>query len=385
MKNSEFDNEKIESVKETISKPNRKQLICKYLAVILVYTLVFLGLQRLFVPKFMSEVFDGALIGEYYSSLRNHSVIFIGDCEVYQNFSPPELFREHGITSHIRGAPSQTLWQSYWILRDTLRFAETPPEVVVLSVLAMRRGEPTSEPYNRLNIDGMRFSPDKFGAINSSMLEEESLISYAFPLFRYKDRWRELSNDDFRYFFVARQVGFNGYLMRSETVPVTRVPTPRRLDEYYFPDITWEYLERIRKLCYKNGIELVLTKAPTAFPHWHDGWDELIRDYADEHSLQFFSLGRMNENGELPEPIDLQFHTPNAGLHMNVFGAEILSRWLGKELRSNQAFDHLELPDHRNTAEIAKKWEQLIYEYDNHRTTQLAEFEQYGEIRTITR
>jgi hypothetical protein len=365
-----------------MSKRAKLVLVGKYTAVALVYAMVFLGLQRLFMPKFMSDVFDGALIGEYYDSCRNHSVVFFGDCEVYQNFSPPELFREHGITSHIRGGPSQTLWQSYWMLRDTLQFASEPPQVVVLSVLAMRRGEATSEPYNRLNIDGMRLGRAKWGAINSSITDGESRLSYLLPLLRYKSRWSEIGAEDFRHFRGAEQVGWNGYLMRAETIPAASfVPTESRRDCYEFPDVTWEYLDRIRKLCAANGIELVLIKAPTLTPHWWDEWDEQIVDYAREHGLNYFNLQRYREEIGL----DMQIHTPNQGQHLNVVGAEVLTRWFGEQLRGLAAnSDFPALPDHRNTPQTSEVWQRLIADYDRHREIGLREFAEYGEVRTIT-
>jgi hypothetical protein len=350
----------------------------KYLAALLVFVVVFLGLERLLMPKFMTELYDGALVGEYYATQMNHSVIFLGDCETYQNYSPPELFREFGITSYIRGGPSQTMWQAYWILRDTLQFAESPPQVVVLPVLAMRRGTATSEAYNRLNIDGLRWGEAKRGSIESSMIEGESRLSYVFPLLRFKDRWSELGSEDLRFFLHREQVGFSGYLMRSETVPQTIDRSPPRLDCYEFPDITWEYLERIRVLCEENDITLILTKAPTSRPHWYDEWDEQIVEYANTHSLSYYNLQRVRDE----IGIDLQIHTPNAGQHMNVFGAELLARWLGNELRTT--FAHLELPDHRNTPQIAQMWERMLTDYENHKAAQLRDLEQYGEIRTIT-
>ena len=69
-------------------------------------------LQMLLTPKYMEHSPEGALIGEYYDNAGNHDVIFIGDCEVYENFSPVTLWEEYGITAYIRGSAQQTIWQS---------------------------------------------------------------------------------------------------------------------------------------------------------------------------------------------------------------------------------------------------------------------------------
>ena len=41
-------------------------------------------LQALLMPKYVSEIPEGALIGEYYRETEDHDVLFIGDCEVYE-------------------------------------------------------------------------------------------------------------------------------------------------------------------------------------------------------------------------------------------------------------------------------------------------------------
>lgn len=148
-------------------------------------------LNALFMPKYMSDIPEGALIAEYYREEAGHDVVFIGDCEVYENFSPDLLWREYGIPSYIRGSAQQLIWQSYYLMEETLKY-ETP-KVMVFNVLSMKYGEPQSEAYNRLNLDGMRLSRQKLAAVRASMTEEESFLSYLFPLLRYHTRWNELS------------------------------------------------------------------------------------------------------------------------------------------------------------------------------------------------
>ena len=71
-------------------------------------------LQRLLMPKYMTDIVEGALTAEYYEETTNHEVLFVGDCEVYENFSPITLYQEYGISSYIRGSAQQLAWQSYY-------------------------------------------------------------------------------------------------------------------------------------------------------------------------------------------------------------------------------------------------------------------------------
>ena len=47
---------------------------------------------------------------------------------------------KYGITSYIRGSAQQLVWQSYYLLEETLKYEK--PKVVVFNVLAMKYNEP---------------------------------------------------------------------------------------------------------------------------------------------------------------------------------------------------------------------------------------------------
>ena len=120
-------------------------------------------LQKLLMPKYVSDVVEGGLIAEYYEEEKDHDVVFIGDCEVYENFSPKVLWEDYGINSYIRGSAQQLIWQSYYLLEDTLRYEK--PDVVIFNVLAMQYDRPQREAYNRMTLEGMKWSLSKVRSI----------------------------------------------------------------------------------------------------------------------------------------------------------------------------------------------------------------------------
>ena len=339
---------------------------------VLVFALVFFALQRLLVPKYAYSILEGGLIREYYTSAKDHDIIFIGDCEVYANFSPIVFWEEFGFTSFIRGSPQQLIWQSYYLLEEMLRH-ETP-QVVVFNVLSMQYGEPQSEPYNRLTLDGMRWSTSKVRAISASRTEEEDWLSYIFPFFRFKDRWREISMEDFRYFFRNPRVSINGFMVRSDVMPVEWIPDPLPRANYRFGEKAYYYLERIVELTRSHDIPLVLVKAPSLFPHWHREWNDQIVEFADQNDLIFINFLEYTDIIGL----DFSLHTFNAGLHLNVFGAEKLTRFFGSIIQ-----EEFQLADRRGEAETAYRWDRLSRLYHELIELQLAEIHETGRIQTF--
>ncbi len=338
-------------------------------AVIVVVTLALL--QALLMPKYsVNKPYEGAFVAEYYGETKDHDVIFVGDCEVYENFSPIVLWRDYGINSYIRGSADQYIYQSYYLLEDTLRY-ETP-DVVIFNVQALdpAREANAEEPYNRMTIDGMKWSPSKIGAINSSMLEDEQFLDYVFPILRYHSRWSELNKNDFTHMFKSEKVSHNGYLMKVGVKPAQNVPTGRPLPSYDFTEKAWKHLDMMVELCEKKGIKLLLIKAPSLYPYWYPEYDEQVVEYAKEHDLTYINfLDIQDETG-----IDYTKDTYDGGLHMNVEGAEKLSTWLGKYLTETVG-----LADRRGEEALSERWSEKIELYEKDKTEKYEKYEKEKE------
>ena len=322
-------------------------------------------LQGLLMPKYMSDIQEGAMIQEYYDNAGGNDVVFISDCEVYENFSPITLWTDYGITSYIRGSAQQLIWQSYYLMEETFQY-ETP-DIMVFNVLEMKYDTPAStgassqrEAYNRMTLDGMLWSSSKVNSILASMTEEEKekngIWTYIFPILRYHDRWAELSEEDLKYLFHRDQVTDNGYLMQVKINPVGDEYPVIPLVDYQFGENAYYYLDKMVELCEKHGTKLVLVKAPTLSPIWYDEWDAQMEAYAREHGLMYINfLDKIDEIG-----IDWNTDTYDQGLHLNVYGAEKLSRYFGRILS-----EELGAADHRSEADVAEKWAKKCETYMN--------------------
>ena len=323
-------------------------------AVILVFIALFSLVSAILTPKYATDLVEGGMLSQYYREDKHHDVIFIGDCEVYANISPLEMYREYGITAYVRGSSQQLLWQSYSVLEETLTY-ETP-KAVVFNVNAMRYGEPVKEEFNRLTIDKMRWSKQKIDIINSSMTEEETFLSYVFPILRYHSRFTSLTAEDFTYLFKTKDNTHNGHLINRNVKPMGKLPAKRKLANYQFAPICYEYLEKMTALCKEKGIELILMKAPSQYPYWYEQYDAQIADFAKKHGLRYYDFTKEVETIGL----DFQTDTYDAGLHLNLQGAQKLSRYFAGILAKNHG-----IPDRRNDPEISALYEEKLIRYDN--------------------
>ncbi len=376
---------------------------------------LFFGLQRLVEPKYADDILEGNFTAEYYEETTPHDVILIGDCEVYENIDPMYLWKNFGITSYIRGNANQLVWQSYYMLEDTLRY-ETP-KAVIFNVQAMIYGEPRREEYNRMALDGMRWSFTKYKAIQASKYGDEKTLDYVFPILRYHQRILELSKSDFTYYFEPKKVAHNGYYMRIDVLPVSEsdVADPswllgdgkeeetkeesiedpwadieveedsedggdsvslqltQRDGTETFGSYPMEYLNRIRTLCEEKGILLIFMKAPSLAPQWYDSDNRQIVDYAAKYNIPYINFYELLEE----TGIDYETDTYDGGLHMNLSGADKLSEYLGRELVEKYGME-----DHRNEPQTAEVYEEKYQFYMEMKEKQQEELDRYGEIRS---
>ena len=326
--------------------------------------------QRLFMPKYQVGVIEGSFTEEYYKEKVPHDVIIFGDCDAYESYSPVKMYEEYGISAYIRGSGEQYINQSYYLLKDVLR-TETP-KVVVLSVHNLQHDVPRNEAYNRMTLDGMRWSKDKVDAINSSMTKDETFASYVFPILRYHDRWSELTKTDFKHVFSKDITSHNGYYMRCDVKPMGKLPPAKPLLNYRFGESAMSYLDKIRVLCEENGIELILVRAPIDYG-WYEKWDENVENYAAQYGLTYINFCNYKEEIGL----DMSVDTYDAGVHLNIYGAEKLSTYFGQYL-----VDNYDLTDYREVPAVAAEYEKDIEFYNFMRDDQLREIEQYGELKS---
>lgn len=306
--------------------------------IIVIFVILFIFFNLLVKPKYKTDLIEGSLISDYYESTFDHEVIILGDCEVYANFSPLEMYKNNGIKSYVRGSSQQMLWQSYYILKETLKY-ETP-KLVVLSVGALRNGtDKINEAYNRLAIDNMKWSKEKVDIIKASMSADETFISYVLPILRYHERITSLKKEDVNYLISNKTVSYNGFIINKDIKPVGNLPIKKRLPSYKFDDTNIEYLNKIIELCKERNIEVLLVKAPSLYPYWYDEHEEYVKKYAEDNNIEYLNLLDYIDEME----IDYSKDTYDGGLHLNLSGAIKNSNFFGDYL-----INHYDLTNYQN-------------------------------------
>ena len=78
--------------------------------------------------------------------------------------------------------------------------------------------------------------------------------------------------------------------MRVDVKAAEDIPEEKPLADYQFGETAYFYLDKMVQLCEDKGIQLILIKAPSLYPHWYEEWEVQMEEYAREQGTFFVLL-----------------------------------------------------------------------------------------------
>ncbi|MDO4989706.1 MAG: hypothetical protein Q4E45_04285 [Eubacteriales bacterium] len=290
-------------------------------------------------------------------------VVFIGSSQVYDSFTPMEMWREQGVAGYCCTSSGQQAVTSYYYLRSFLR--RQTPRVVVVETMGLKKEAAADlrkkEYYNRSALDQMPFSAEKIALARELWKGQEngeSFFSYLLPVLRFHSRWKELTETDFSFresYDCTRGYDLTnspfGYPLQEEDFPfLTEEPTDA-LAEWDEDAAGW--YRKMGELCAQRGIRLLLIKTPCYNRTIEDR--NMLRKLASECGAE-----AMDFNDEAWwERMGYDYKSDMYDrIHLNSEGAKKFSVFFAEMLRRDYG-----LPDHRGEESYAF-WDRDLEIYD---------------------
>lgn len=320
---------------------------------IIVFLVVSLNL--LMMPKNINENQDGRIIAEMYREKISPDVVFIGSSTVYSGVSPVWLYENYGITSYVCSTSSQVSWNSYHILKEALRVFK--PKMVVFDIGFLTESEEyVEEVSNRKAYDYMKNTINKYQGIDRAMDESESKWSYLLPVLRYHARYKDLTFDDVKYMYYKPDVTYNGFIMNKNTSPdIYNEENEWSGEDTNLNDCNRKYLEDIISLCKDKNIDIVLIKTPSYKAKWGANFENDIVSCAAASDVMYINYDIYSD----AMGIDWMMDSPDNGRHLNLYGAEKYTYYLGALL-----CDHYDIPNRSQDLQYANIWNSKVMRYE---------------------
>lgn len=274
-------------------------------------------------------------------------VLVLGPSLAYADVNTAVLWNDYGISAFNLAGSIQPLWNTYYYLKEALKYQR--PKVIVLeaSLVTMVDDYPDNSRIIK-NVCGMRWSRDKLEAIKVSAPKEkwgEYLLGYT----QYHSRYDEITWED----FVANKGSlqydnWKGFMctmgtMEQEAQDITGVVKRAELSQK-----TETYYRKVIELAGEEEIPLLIVISPYAtVSERAQSYFNRASDIAAEYGVPFVNYNLFYK--ELG--IDYQEDASDV-MHLNYKGNQKYTRHLGKYLS-----EHYNLPDHRGDEAYAS-WEQ---------------------------
>ena len=290
-------------------------------------------------------------IHAFYSEPRDTiDVLYVGSSPLLRGVCPMVMWKEYGFTGYVRASALQAPAVSYGLLAESLKY-QTPELVVLLCDNIFTKYDYVEREGDlRRGLDGMKMSGYKLDIIQevTQADERQSMLSYAFPLMRYHDRWKEinLAADKPEPLLEHSFKKGNVYLRDINPQEYPEGFMEPTGESYPFDEGAKGYVEKSIALCKEKEIPVLLLHVPKM--SWSYEQSVALENFAAENGAAYLDLDREEYRSQLG--LDPQVDYYDQG-HMNLTGAIKLSCWLGAWLDEQYA-----LPDHREDSVISDNW-----------------------------
>lgn len=318
--------------------------VIKPILFVVIFILISCILTSIFTPKLIDGPYRTTkTVANFYLEQKNSlDVLYLGTSLVEHGISPFTIWEEYGIPSYSIATGHQPPIISYYFLVEALKYQK--PKVIVLdcNIYFKETDYDEDSKHFRKVLDYMPLSFTKIQAIleitNNS--EHQSAVDYLYPFARYHSRWESLTEADFQK--VTDEHSLKGVDICYESFAFEfpkNYMQQNDEEKIQLSESGKDYLDRIIKLCDYNGISFVLISMPHA--SWNFQKHQALSQTAEFYKVPFIDYN-LQENRRVIQ-FNSKYDYYDAGDHLNIYGAEKVSRHLGAYLH-----EHYNLKDKRS-------------------------------------
>jgi hypothetical protein len=285
-------------------------------------------LNTLFIPK--GDSYYQWARAPYFERKNSADVVFLGSSHIEWGTSPNDLWHAYGIPSFNYAIPGLDLKNSYFMLRELIKYQR--PKVIVVDVFRIQNVGDQIAVTNRIS-NVFRPSSNRLEMINSNeMLNSLSArLDYYFPLHLYHAR--KLEPKDVYPKYVNKE---RGHVYSFERL--NRDHEFRDInDTVKLSDENIAIIQRLMLFSEENKIPIVFIKTPNlkASEANIKTWNA-IETIVQRNGFHFINFNKENvfKEAGLVYSEDIANDSEENG-HLNHLGAEKISLYLGKFLIKN--------------------------------------------------
>lgn len=288
--------------------------------------------------------------GFYKEPENTIDVALIGSSEVYADFSSPLAYRDFGFTSYglcYDGAPASM----YRSMLDVY-LERQDPQVVVIELNGFFYGKDNMFNEGRIRkwTDNMK-KDHNWRKVIKENVDKEERINYYVPLLKYHSNWDRPAEVAAAVYYRVRMNLQSVSKMKSfgtKTLSSQKIITKRK-DSRPMTELGRQQLEKMLDYCDENGFENVLFLWSPHLVPMDPNSDVEIRALVEGRGYKYINCDKLFDDIGIDREKD--FYNSE---HLNVFGNEKFTKYLGEYINSN--FDI----ESSHSDDVTRQWQECV-------------------------
>jgi len=329
---------------------------------VLVGVVVFVLFSYLFRPVSSSRK---NIIGLYAEEAKSLDVVYVGGSACYRFWEPLEAYHDFGFTSYNFATDAMPPQIIKYCMKEVLKTQD--PQLFVVDIRPFQYGDAYDEETGTLRylreaplrnvIDNMKYSLNRYEAIENCVMDEEERVYYHFDIAKYHSVLVSLFNgENWRYIFNEYPLNTKGFEYSTEITPMEVGDFSAITEELALEERMDSMFIDLLEYCRDEKLQVLFVVNPYAL----NEYDQMKYNYMCR-VIQEYGFDFLNTNNYVEEmQIDYSTDFYDMG-HTNLLGAEKYTGFLGNYIKQNY-----ELPDKRNDKKYQswqddyKEWEEMI-------------------------
>lgn len=267
--------------------------------------------------------------GFYNEDRESLDAIVLGSSHAYCSLDPILFQEESGLSSYVFATQQQPLWITYHYMIEALKLQKPRFIAVEIHMAAYSQGDYLDEATNHAAIDPIPFSKNKIDMIYSAA-DKGHRKNYIFHIMKYHSRWSQLNKEDFKRTYKKSLDPLKGYVMLEEFNPDASFQDYSHLQEAR-PALAKNslYINKIIQLAEKEGIKLLLFKAPSNASESEKIFYNSVAEIAHKNQVPYIDFNTSYHYKAMGIDLARDFYDDK---HLNTSGVEKFLPYFTKQL-----------------------------------------------------
>lgn len=338
---------------------NKTNIIIKIILYVVLVFLIILYLSHVFLP-------NGTL---KYNNQRNTDVYVVGASGVQTGIIPMEIYDQIGVTVENISSGEVQLPMDYYLIKQNI--SKNKPKIIFLDGETFYATEMQSRELMHNTIDKYPLNFNKLEFVNEKAykMNFNEKITYLFPFFRFHDRWKDIKLNNFKYQIYGYSNYNHGFVLQTNIIDskylnkdyMSKADNENEMKDLYTANYSEIYLKKIKELCEKEDIDLVLLVLPRQ--NWSMVKHNILQKIADENNLRLIDMNLLFNELNFNQENDLMNDN-----HVNLNGAIKASNYLASFIAENY-----EMKNHKNDLKY-DNWNKDLEKYNKEKIQWLNEY-----------